>query len=126
MLNHSVFVVLFLISGFTLTQFGVQVPKTMEKLHEDVNDWSLADDVGLLCVLEDISNRLKVKVFSAFFHQIFFYMVICMCNHAIMRIASSDSKVCGSLCRRTCATSKTAWTSWCLRHKHVTSVCGTP
>lgn len=39
-----------------------QVPKSMDKLREDVNDWSLADDAGLLLVLEEINNRLKSQM----------------------------------------------------------------
>jgi hypothetical protein len=38
------------------------VPKSLDKLQEDVNDWSLADDAGLLLVLEEISNKLKSQM----------------------------------------------------------------
>eukprot|EP00960_Hanusia_phi_P044791 756813-Hanusia_phi.AAC.4 len=42
----------------------VQLPKTMERLREDVLEWSLADDVGLLKVIEDISSDIRSQIRS--------------------------------------------------------------
>ena len=39
-----------------------QLPKTMEKLREDVLEWSLADDVGLLRVIEDVSSDIRSQI----------------------------------------------------------------
>ena len=38
------------------------MPKTMERLRGDVADWTLADDVGLMVVLEEVAATLKTKV----------------------------------------------------------------
>jgi hypothetical protein len=39
-----------------------EVPKTMDKLREDVGEWSLADDVGLMMVLEEVATNMKSKI----------------------------------------------------------------
>jgi len=39
-----------------------EVPKTMDKLREDVGEWSLADDVGLMMVLEEVAASMKGKI----------------------------------------------------------------
>lgn len=39
-----------------------EVPKTMDSLRNDVGEWSLADDVGLMVVLEEISGNLRNKM----------------------------------------------------------------
>ena len=39
-----------------------ELPKTMDKLRNDVGEWSLADDVGLMMVLEELANSMKSKI----------------------------------------------------------------
>jgi hypothetical protein len=39
-----------------------ELPKTMEKLRNDVGEWSLADDVGLMMVLEELATSMKGKI----------------------------------------------------------------
>jgi hypothetical protein len=39
-----------------------EVPKTMDKLRNDVGEWSLADDVGLMMVLEDFATNMTSKI----------------------------------------------------------------
>ena len=39
-----------------------EVPKTMEKLRNDVGDWSLADDVGLMVLLEEVATNMKKQI----------------------------------------------------------------
>jgi hypothetical protein len=39
-----------------------ELPKTMDKLRNDVSEWSLADDVGLMVVLEELASNMKSKI----------------------------------------------------------------
>jgi hypothetical protein len=39
-----------------------QIPKDLPTLHAHVDEWSLADDAGLLHVLEEFSTRLKSEM----------------------------------------------------------------
>ncbi len=39
-----------------------QIPKDLETLHSRVDEWSLAEDAGLLHVLEEFSTRMKSEI----------------------------------------------------------------
>lgn len=45
-----------------VTRVIFEVPKTMDKLRNDVGEWSLADDVGLMMVLEDFAKNMVSKI----------------------------------------------------------------
>ena len=39
-----------------------QIPKDLNTLHSHVNEWSLADDAGLLHLMEEFSTKLKTEM----------------------------------------------------------------